>query len=211
MKKTKASAKKTKKKAAVKKASAKRSSARKAASSAKRATSAKGSAAKSRTPAARAKVAKTVSVGDLVPPLALAATGHGTLNLGALRGKNVVLYFYPKDATPGCTIEGRDFSRLRDAFQAEGTEVFGVSRDTLKSHENFKNKEQYTIELISDPDEQLCQIFDVVKMKNMYGRQVRGIERSTFVIDKEGRIVKEWRAVRVPGHADDVLAFVRTL
>lgn len=163
------------------------------------------SAAKTGTPAAK------VAVGKPLPAVKIPATGAKEIALAALKGKNVVLYFYPKDSTPGCTIEGRDFSRLYDKFKNADTEVFGISRDTLKSHENFKNKENYTIDLLSDEDEKVCKLFGVIKMKNMYGRQVRGIERSTFVIGKDGRLVKEWRGVKVAGHAEEVLDFVKSL
>lgn len=122
-----------------------------------------------------------------------------------------MIYFYPKDSTPGCTLEGHEFTRLQKQFRSAGAEVFGVSRDSMKSHEKFKEKECYSIDLLSDEDENLCQIFGVIKMKNMYGRQVRGIERSTFVIDEKGVLKKEWRGVRVAGHAEEVLDFVRSL
>ncbi len=150
-------------------------------------------------------------VGQIMPAFSAAATGGKTITMESLKGKKVVLYFYPKDATHGCTIEGSDFTRLHKAFKAAGAEVFGISRDTLKSHENFKSKQKYSIDLLSDSDEKLCQSFGVIKMKNMYGKKVRGIERSTFVIDKDGVLKKEWRGVKVPGHADEVLAFVKSL
>ncbi len=138
-------------------------------------------------------------------------TSGKTFNLADYRGKNLVLYFYPKDNTPGCTTEGMQFRDLHPQFQAANTEIFGISRDSLKSHENFKGKLGMPFELISDPDETLCTMFDVMKMKNMYGKQVRGVERSTFVIDGAGKVVKEWRGVKVPAHVDDVLAFINTL
>jgi peroxiredoxin Q/BCP len=119
-----------------------------------------------------------------------------------------VIYFYPKDSTPGCTNEGIDFSTKLSEFKAKNCEVFGISRDSLKSHENFKKKYNFDFELLSDPDEIACNIFDVIKMKNMYGKQVRGIERSTFVIDEDGQIIKEWRGVKVNGHVDEVLEFL---
>jgi peroxiredoxin Q/BCP len=152
-----------------------------------------------------------VLVGKSVPAFELDSTGEKSVALKKLKGKKVVLYFYPKDSTPGCTIEGQDFSRLLPQFKKEGAEVFGVSRDSMKSHENFKAKQNYTVDLLSDEDEALCQVFGVIKMKNMYGRQVRGIERSTFVIDQDGKLVKEWRGVKVPGHAEEVLDFVKSL
>ncbi|MCK0511178.1 peroxiredoxin [Aromatoleum buckelii] len=145
------------------------------------------------------------------PDFSLPATGGTTVALAALRGSKVVLYFYPKDSTPGCTNETADFRDHYAAFRAAGCEVFGISRDSLKSHENFKAKLALPFELISDPDEVACSAFGVIKMKNMYGKTVRGIERSTFVLDADGAIGREWRAVKVPGHAQEVLDFVTTL
>lgn len=145
------------------------------------------------------------------PDFSLPATGGTTVTLSALRGRKLVLYFYPKDNTPGCTNETRDFGALYAEFAASGCEIFGVSRDSMKSHENFKAKLALPFELISDPDEQACEAFGVMKLKNMYGKQVRGIERSTFLIDAEGRIAREWRGVKVPGHAEEVLAAARAL
>ena len=169
----------------------------------------------------RKKISKKVSkvaarapglaIGKVVPHFALPATGQKTISLDQLKGKNVVLYFYPKDCTPGCTIEGHDFTKLHKQFQDANTEVFGISRDDMKLHEKFKTKENYSFDLISDADEKLCDIFSVVKMKNMYGRQVRGIERSTFIINSDGVLVKEWRGVKVPGHAAEVLNAVRAM
>lgn len=146
-----------------------------------------------------------VAVGKKVPDFSLPATGDKTVRLKDLRGKNVVIYFYPKDSTPGCTTEGRDFSENHRKFSRAGTVIFGVSRDSLKSHENFKAKQEFPFDLLSDADEKVCKIFDVIKEKNMYGRKVLGIERSTFLIDKEGRLNREWRKVRVKGHVDEVL------
>ncbi|MBG7618390.1 peroxiredoxin [Herbaspirillum sp. AP02] len=146
-----------------------------------------------------------------VPEFSAAMTSGKTFNLADYRGKNLVLYFYPKDNTPGCTTEGMQFRDLHPQFQAANTEIFGISRDSLKSHENFKGKLGMPFELISDPDETLCAMFDVMKMKNMYGKQVRGVERSTFVIDGAGKVVKEWRGVKVPAHVDEVLTFINTL
>ncbi len=145
------------------------------------------------------------------PDFSLPATGGTTVTLSALRGKKVVLYFYPKDNTPGCTNETADFRDHHAAFQAAGCEIFGISRDSLKSHEGFKAKLGVPFELLSDADEAACQAFGVIKMKNMYGKQVRGIERSTFVIDADGQIAREWRGVKVPGHAQDVLSVVQSL
>jgi peroxiredoxin Q/BCP len=135
----------------------------------------------------------------------------GTFRLSDHRGHPVVLYFYPKDNTPGCTAEGAAFRDLHARFRKAGAVVAGVSRDSLRSHQNFKAKMGFPFELVSDQDEKLCARFGVIKQKKMYGRDVRGIERSTFVFDAEGRLAKEWRGVKVPGHADDVLAFVKTL
>lgn len=145
----------------------------------------------------------------LAPDFSLPATGDQPLTLSALRGQGVVLYFYPKDNTPGCTNESIAFRDHHAAFEAAGYRILGISRDSLKSHENFKAKLELPFELVSDPDEVACTAFGVMKMKNMYGKQVRGIERSTFVIDAEGRIAREWRGVKVPGHAEEVLAFVQ--
>lgn len=157
----------------------------------------------------KAKDGGALSEGSNVPDLQLPATGGKTVSLAEL-GKPAVLYFYPKDSTPGCTVEGQDFSRLYKQFQKLGVEVYGISRDSIKSHENFKAKQNYVIDLLSDADEKLCQSFGVLKMKNMYGRQVRGIERSTFVVDRSGKVIKEWRGVKVPGHAEEVLEFIKS-
>ena len=161
--------------------------------------------------AAKATAKSSALVGKSIPAFEVPATGEKTVGSKQLKGKTVVLYFYPKDATPGCTIQGQDFSRLLSKFKAEGAEVFGISRDTIKSHEKFKANQNYTVDLLSDEDETLCNIFGVIKMKNMYGRQVRGIERSTFVVDKSGKLVKEWRGVKVPGHAEEVLEYIKSL
>jgi len=139
------------------------------------------------------------------------ATNDVTVELNALKGKNVVLYFYPKDSTPGCTTEGQDFRDNMLKFKRRNSVVFGVSRDSLKSHENFKAKQNFNFELISDPDEKLCRQFDVIQEKNMYGRKVMGIERSTFIIDANGKLQHEWRKVRVKDHVEAVLAAVKEL
>lgn len=139
------------------------------------------------------------------------ATGNTTFRLSDHKGHAVVLYFYPKDSTPGCTTEGANFRDLHARFAKAGAVVAGVSRDSLKSHESFKAKMEFPFELISDADERLCTQFGVIRMKNMYGKQVRGIERSTFVIDGNGALAKEWRGVKVPGHVDEVLEFVQAL
>lgn len=141
----------------------------------------------------------------------LPATGGETVSLSDLRGKHVVIYFYPKDDTPGCTTEGENFRDNYAVFEGLNCEILGISRDTIKSHENFKAKKEFPFRLLSDKDETVCQQFEVIKMKNMYGKQVRGIERSTFVIDADGNLRHEWRGVKVPGHVDEVLEFVKTL
>ncbi len=141
----------------------------------------------------------------------LPASGGKRVRLVDFKGRGVVLYFYPKDSTPGCTSEGQDFRDLYPQFQALGWEVFGISRDSVKSHENFKSRQAFPFELISDPEEVACAAFAVMKLKNMYGKQVRGIERSTFAIAPDGSIARAWRGVKVPGHALAVLEFVRTL
>jgi len=152
----------------------------------------------------------TVALNKKVPNFSAAATG-GEFNLAALAGKTLVLYFYPKDNTPGCTTEAQQFSALNNDFANANAIIVGVSRDSLKSHDNFIAKQQIPYSLISDPDETVCELFGVMKLKNMYGKQVRGIERSTFVVDAQGKLVQEWRGVKVPGHADEVLAFVQSL
>lgn len=146
-----------------------------------------------------------------VPNFQLPATGGKTFQCSDQLGKTLVLYFYPKDATPGCTTQGIQFRDAYEQFQLQNVEIFGISRDSLKSHENFKAKFSFPFELLADTEEQACTLFDVIKMKNMYGKQVRGIERSTFVIDQHGHLVKEWRGVKVDGHAEEVLSFVKTL
>jgi len=135
-------------------------------------------------------------------------TGEQLFQLASLRGKKIVIFFYPKDNTPGCTTENMAFRDLYAEFQSHNTEIFGVSRDSLRSHEGFKTKLGLPFDLISDPEETLCNLFNVMKMKNMYGKKVRGIERSTFVIDDNGKLVKEWRGVKVAGHVNEVLEFV---
>lgn len=152
----------------------------------------------------------TVAVGKKVPDFRAESTS-GEVRLSALRGNKVVLYFYPKDNTPGCTTQGGDFRDRIDAFRRAGAVVLGVSRDSIRSHQGFKAKHGFPFELVSDRDETLCAQFGVIRMKNMYGKQVRGIERSTFVIDADGRLAREWRGVKVPGHVDEVLEFVRSI
>ena len=154
----------------------------------------------------------SVEIGKKVPDFELPATGDKTIKLSDFKGeKNVVIYFYPKDSTPGCTTEGQDFRDNYRKFTSRKTAILGVSRDSLKSHENFKAKQSFPFDLISDADESLCKMFDVIKMKNMYGKQVRGIERSTFLIDKDGVLRAEWRKVKVKGHVEDVLNAVKEL
>ena len=150
-------------------------------------------------------------LGSKVPDFSVPATGDATFRLTDHSGHPVVLYFYPKDNTPGCTVEGTDFRDRHDEFAALGAIVAGISRDTVKSHEGFKAKLGFPFPLLSDADEKLCTLFGVIKMKNMYGKKVRGIERSTFVVDGKGVLVHEWRGVKVPGHVAEVLAFVRSL
>jgi thioredoxin-dependent peroxiredoxin len=150
------------------------------------------------------------AVGLAVPDLSLPATGGG-FRLSDHRGRPVVLYFYPKDSTPGCTLEAQQFRDLHDEFARLGCAVFGISRDSLRSHENFRTKQCLPFELLVDADERACRMFDVIRMKNMYGKQVLGIQRSTFLIDREGRLAREWRGVKADGHAAEVLAAVKAL
>lgn len=153
----------------------------------------------------------SVTTGKKVPDFTLPATGDQEISLKQLKGKNVVLYFYPKDSTPGCTTEGQNFRDLYPEFQKHDTEILGVSRDGIKAHENFKTKQDFPFELLSDKEETLCQLFDVIKEKNMYGKKVMGIERSTFLIDAKGVLRREWRKVKVKGHVDEVLEAVKEL
>lgn len=139
------------------------------------------------------------------------ATSGLSVQLSALKGQQVVIYFYPKDSTPGCTTEGQGFRDHYPSFQAANTVVFGVSRDGMKSHENFKCKQAFPFELISDKDESVCQLFDVIKLKKLYGKEYLGVDRSTFLIDKEGVLRHEWRGVKVPGHVEAVLAAAEAL
>ena len=139
------------------------------------------------------------------------ATGDQKVRLKDLRGKNVVIYFYPKDSTPGCTTQGRDFSDLHGRFKRANTVIFGVSRDSLASHEKFKEKQGFKFDLISDPDEKLCRQFDVIHEKTLYGRKFMGVVRSTFLIDADGKLRQEWRKVKVAGHAEEVLEAVKSL
>jgi len=150
-------------------------------------------------------------LGKRVTDFSLAATGGTQFILSAQRGTKLVLYFYPKDDTPGCTAEGADFRDLHGEFGQAGARVFGISRNSLSSHERFKEKMRFPFELLADPDEAVCKQFEVMKLKNMYGKKVRGIERSTFVIAADGVLAREWRGVKVPGHAQEVLNFVKAL
>jgi peroxiredoxin Q/BCP len=152
-----------------------------------------------------------VSVGKKVPDFTLPATGEQDISLSDYKGKNVVVYFYPRDSTPGCTTEGQDFRDLINTFRRRKTVILGISRDSIKSHENFKAKQTFPFELLSDADEKACKLFDVIKEKNMYGRKVMGIERSTFLIDGSGKLRKEWRKVKVKGHVDEVLEAIKEL
>ena len=153
----------------------------------------------------------SVEIGQPVPDFSAPATGDTTVTLSELRGKHVVIYFYPKASTPGCTTEGGDFRDRKPAFDAANTVILGVSRDGLRAQENFKAKQDFNFDLISDKDERVCTLFDVIKLKKMYGKEHLGIERSTFLIDKEGNLANEWRGVKVPGHADEVLAAAQAL
>lgn len=146
-----------------------------------------------------------------VPDFTALTTQGEAFKLSDHTGKNVVLYFYPKDSTPGCTLEAQNFRDLRDQFEASNTLVVGVSRDSVKSHQNFTTKQALNFPLLSDADEKLCALFDVIKMKKMYGKEVRGIERSTFVIDRQGVLKQAWRGVKVDGHAQAVLDYVKSL
>lgn len=153
----------------------------------------------------------SVKINTKVKKFIVSATSELEINSIDLIGKNVVLYFYPKDNTPGCTQEGEDFRDLYKEFKKLKTEIYGISRDSLKSHEGFKTKYKYPFELISDPDEKLCNLFDVIKEKNMYGKKYMGIERSTFLINKDGKLSAEWRKVKVNGHAIEVLEAVKKI
>ena len=150
-------------------------------------------------------------LGKPVPDFSLPSTGGSTFRSTKERGKKLVLYFYPKDNTPGCTTQGADFRDHHAGFAQANCSIYGISRDPLKSHEGFKAKMKFPFDLLSDEDETVCKLFGVMKMKNMYGKKVRGIERSTFVVDGEGKLAREWRGVKVPGHVEEVLSFVKAL
>ena len=153
----------------------------------------------------------SVSIGHPVPEFTAAATGDQQVSLSDYRGRQLVIYFYPKDSTPGCTTEGGDFRDRKADFDDANTVILGVSRDGLRAHENFKAKQGFNFELISDKDEALCRLFDVIKLKKLYGKEHLGIERSTFLIDRDGNLAREWRKVKVKGHVEEVLEAAREL
>ena len=152
---------------------------------------------------------ENINLNDTVPNFELEGTGNLSFNLSDFIGKYIVIYFYPKDSTPGCTNEGIDFKENISKFKKMNVEIFGVSRDTIKSHENFKAKYSFLFELLSDPEEIACNLFGVIKMKNMYGKKIRGIERSTFLISPEGKLINEWRGVKVNGHIKEILEVLK--
>jgi len=152
-----------------------------------------------------------VQLGRVVPNFKLPATGGRDIELRSLRGQNVIVYFYPKDSTPGCTNEGCDFKANHAKFRRRNTVILGISRDSIKSHEKFREKYGFPFDLLSDADEKACGIFDVIREKNMYGRKVLGIERSTFLIDDKGKLRREWRKLKVKDHVEEVLEAVRAL
>jgi len=153
----------------------------------------------------------TPQLNEAAPAFDLPATGEQTISLSSLKGSKVVLYFYPRDATPGCTTESQNFRDAIEAFTAAGAVVLGVSQDSIKSHEKFKAKQEMPFELLSDEEDKMCRDYDVIKLKKMYGKEFEGIERSTFLIDESGVLRQEWRKVKVPGHVDEVLAAVKAL
>lgn len=154
---------------------------------------------------------KKIEIGRKIINFKAESTNKDEFILKDQMGGYVVMFFYPKDNTPGCTQEGLDFSNNLTKFKKLNTKIYGVSRDSIKSHDNFKNKYKYKFDLISDPDEYLCNLFDVIKEKNMYGKKYMGIERSTFIIDPKGTLIKEWRKVKVNGHSDEVLQYIKNL
>ena len=149
--------------------------------------------------------------GKKCPKFSAEATSEQVISNQTYKDKNVVIYFYPKDSTPGCTTEGQEFRDNYKKFKKYNTEILGVSRESIKSHENFKSKQNFPFELLSDPDEKVCNAFDVMKMKSMYGRQYMGVDRSTFIVNDQGKIIKEWRSVKVKGHVQEVLETVEKL
>lgn len=152
-----------------------------------------------------------VSLNKPVPDFELPATGDKTVRLSDLRGQNVLIYFYPKDNTPGCTLEGQQFRDHIAEFEQLNTVIFGISRDSLKTHENFKNKQSFPFDLLSDKDETVCNLFGVIQLKKLYGREYMGVDRSTFLIDAEGVLRQEWRSVKVKGHVEEVLTALKAL
>lgn len=154
---------------------------------------------------------KKMEIGRKIINFKAESTNKDEFILKDQMGSYLVMFFYPKDNTPGCTQEGLDFSNNLTKFKKLNTKIYGVSRDSIKSHDNFKNKYKYKFDLISDPDEYLCNLFDVIKEKNMYGKKYMGIERSTFIIDPKGTLIKEWRKVKVNGHSDEVLQYIKNL
>ena len=152
-----------------------------------------------------------IKIGDKLPKLTLPASGGSTVDLASFKGRPLVVYFYPKDNTPGCTQEGTDFRDLYKQFRKAGAEIFGISRDSVRSHENFIEKYQFPFTLLSDADEAACKAFDVIREKSLYGRKYLGVDRSTFLFDKSGTLVREWRGVKVKGHAHEVLDAVKAL
>jgi peroxiredoxin Q/BCP len=153
----------------------------------------------------------TLRIGETVPELEIPATGNRSIRLSDFRGRNLVLWFFPKASTPGCTLEGQGFRDAADAFAAASTAVLGASRDSVKAQENFKANQGFPFDLLSDKDEALCRAFDVIKLKKLYGKESLGIERSSFLIDTEGRLRREWRGVKVKGHVEEVLAAAQAL
>lgn len=145
------------------------------------------------------------------PNFKLPATGDQTLSLADFKGKNLVIYFYPKDNTPGCTTEGQNFRDHYKQFQKHNTEILGVSRDSVRTHENFRKKHEFPFDLLSDANEEMCKAYDVIKLKKLYGREYMGIERSTFLIDAQGKLKQEWRKVKVKGHIEEVLEAAKAL
>ncbi|MHC9510232.1 thioredoxin-dependent thiol peroxidase [Kangiella sp. M94] len=145
------------------------------------------------------------------PSFKLPATGDQTLSLTDFKGKNLIIYFYPKDNTPGCTTEGQNFRDHYKQFQKHNTEILGISRDSVRTHENFRKKHEFPFDLLSDADEEMCKAYDVIKLKKLYGREYMGIERSTFLIDAEGKLKQEWRKIKVKGHVEEVLEAVKAL
>ncbi|MFK5913478.1 MAG: peroxiredoxin [Woeseiaceae bacterium] len=153
----------------------------------------------------------SVIIGKKVPAFKLPATGEQNISLSSLKGQNIVIYFYPRDSTPGCTTEGQDFRDSIAKFKRQNCVILGVSRDTIASHEKFKEKQKFPFDLLSDTEEELCNLFDVIKLKNMYGKKLLGIERSTFILNEKGVLKQEWRKVKVAGHVDEVLAAVKII